>query len=179
MTKPRRGTASRLGIRQPCSCRAIPQKVMLGAATHQEMDQWFKAMQALPTGSFFSLRAVGGRWENRPMTEPSPPTFEVGKRAYWIHESWGPFGNRHGLPPIRNVRTGVVMSTGPAVTQVWDDNGSDPVKHHALTLANDKVWPDIESAREIIKRHAHEDREMLNRAAAELGMPPLPPLASE
>lgn len=56
VTPLRRGTASRLGIRQPCSCRAIPQKVMLGAASQQEMDRWFKAMQTLPTGSFFSLR---------------------------------------------------------------------------------------------------------------------------
>jgi hypothetical protein len=60
----------------------------------------------------------------------------VGRRVYWIHED-ARWSYIH-----RCVYSGVVMSTGSAVTQVWNDNPRDPLEHHALTFANDKVWPD-------------------------------------
>lgn len=90
------------------------------------------------------------------MTEPSPPTFEVGKRAYWIHEQVDSF---YGCPPVSFyfVHDGVVMSTGPAVTQVWDDNGNDPLKHHAVTFANDKIWPEPDRPKQIASNLYKED----------------------
>lgn len=71
------------------------------------------------------------------MTDPEN-RFTVGQRAYWISEEPGLFG----LGMTNHVRDGVVMSTGPAVTQVWYDGYRDPRDHHALTFANDRIWPD-------------------------------------
>jgi hypothetical protein len=69
------------------------------------------------------------------MSEPGSP-FTVGQRAYWVYEQYS-FGYM-----FRHRRSGVVMSTGPAVTQVWNDNDPDPREHHALTFANDQIWAD-------------------------------------
>lgn len=86
--------------------------------------------------------------------KPDVP-FKVGQRVYWIQEapSWP-----ESL--FSYVYSGVVMSTGEAVTQVWNDQGNDPREHHALTFANDKVWVDRETPTEIIRNKLAKDREL-------------------
>jgi hypothetical protein len=86
--------------------------------------------------------------------------FTVGQRAYWIHEEYSYFSVR----PIRYVLSGVVMSTGPALTQVWNDIDPDSRKHHALTYANDRLWPDHETPARMNREKTLKEREVPREA---------------
>jgi hypothetical protein len=97
------------------------------------------------------------------MTESSGP-FTVGTRIYWIHEAKYPAFMAITL--FDYIYNGVVMSTGPAVTQVWNDNDSNPRDHHALTFANDKIWADRETPAQIIRDKRREEKELRREAEA-------------
>lgn len=56
LTPLRSGTASRLGIRKPCPCQAIPQRIILGPdMSDDELARWSEALDSLPSRSYFSL----------------------------------------------------------------------------------------------------------------------------
>lgn len=88
--------------------------------------------------------------------------FTIGQRAYWIHET--PFLH---FGTLRYVFSGVVMSTGPAVTQVWDDSGKNPREHHAVTFANDRIWPDRGTPARIIRKWREAEERTQREAEAD------------
>jgi hypothetical protein len=70
-----------------------------------------------------------------------PDQFEVGQRVYW---------SEFDMPQIGFVTTGwhvvasgVVVTTGPAISTIWADEGS--VRPRMVTKANDKVTADREA----------------------------------
>src|SRR5438552_954992 len=65
----------------------------------------------------------------------TPDQFEVGQRVYWAAYEFPDFSwvgcGRHV------VASGVVVTTGAAISTIWADEGS--VRPHMVTKANDKV----------------------------------------
>lgn len=98
----------------------------------------------------------------RAIAEPAAATLAIGQRAYWVQEYT--LGTVLGAPSFSYwyVYTGVVMSTGPAVTQVWNDNSPEPREHHPLTFANDKIWADPATPEQIIRDNAAQQQSAPN-----------------